>query len=294
MQHNDESHYSSMVEPEQLRSSTLHSIRYLASHVPTIVLTKLREEVTERNKDDDFHRSTSFQEDLQEEEVPLNDESQSNASELSDISDLSHEDDSENDYSPIKRRMALHEKLGTGGEEATKHQVGVHEAQSSTQDDEDPVPSQIRQERLHDPAIPRPSGRRYVRVSSIASVVSYKYPSDCPHLPFATKYEASLLFVDISGFTLLSTLLALEDLSKAINEYFELIVNEVTDHGGDILKFAGDGLFAMWKVNSHRSSTQKSGASNYRMNIDECITAAAVCGSKVKFCLNKSKSISFA
>jgi class 3 adenylate cyclase len=281
MQYDDESHYSSIVEPEQLRSSTLHSIRYLASHVPTIVLTRLREEVMEWNTDFDFHRSTSFEEDLQEEEVPLNDESQGNASELSDISDLSHEDESENDYRPVIRRVAIHEKLETKGEEVTNHHVGLHEAQFLARDDEDPAPSAIGQELLHDPDIPRPSSRRYVRVSSIASVVSYKYSSDCPLLPFATKYEASLLFVDISGFTLLSTLLALEDLSKAINEYFELIVNEVTGHGGDILKFAGDGLFAMWKVNSHRSTTEKSGASNDRMNIYECITAAAVCGSKI-------------
>lgn len=280
MQHDDDdSHCSSIVDPEQLRSSTLQSICYLASHVPTIVLTRLKDEVMESNEDDEFHWSTSFEEDLHEEEVPVNDETQSNASELSDISDLSHEDESENDVSPIKRRVALHDTLEKGGEENRKY---LDEAQFPAQDVEDRAPSHVRQELRHDPDIQSPFRcRRHVRVSSMTSVSSNKNHIDCPGLPFATRCEASLLFVDISGFTLLSNLLALEDLSKAINEYFELIVNEVTEHGGDILKFAGDGLFAMWKVKSHGSNTEKLGESSYRMNIDECITAAAVCGSKI-------------
>jgi class 3 adenylate cyclase len=87
-------------------------------------------------------------------------------------------------------------------------------------DVEDPAPSHIRQQLRHDPDIQRPIRcRKNVRVSSLTSLSSNQDHIDCPSLPFATKCEASLLFVDVSGFTLLSTLLALEDLSKAINEY---------------------------------------------------------------------------
>lgn len=68
------------------------------------------------------------------------------------------------------------------------------------------------------------------------------------HLPLSVERDCALLFVDMSGFTKLSTMLDVESLSKVINSYFDMIVSEVIQHGGDILKFAGDAFFAEWKV----------------------------------------------
>lgn len=67
-------------------------------------------------------------------------------------------------------------------------------------------------------------------------------------LPKSVPRESALLFVDMSGFTRLSTMLDAESLSKVINAYFDMIVSEVIQHGGDILKFAGDAFFAEWRV----------------------------------------------
>jgi class 3 adenylate cyclase len=67
-------------------------------------------------------------------------------------------------------------------------------------------------------------------------------------LPKSVERDCALLFVDMSGFTKLSTMLDVESLSKVINSYFDMIVSEVIQHGGDILKFAGDAFFAEWKV----------------------------------------------
>lgn len=67
-------------------------------------------------------------------------------------------------------------------------------------------------------------------------------------LPKAVERQAAILFVDMSGFTKLSTVLDVESLSKVINSYFDMIVSEVIFHGGDILKFAGDAFFAEWRV----------------------------------------------
>lgn len=53
-----------------------------------------------------------------------------------------------------------------------------------------------------------------------------------------------LLFIDISGFTAMSTLLPVNDLSIVINSYFSAILRLVSRHGGDTLKFAGDAVFA--------------------------------------------------
>lgn len=72
--------------------------------------------------------------------------------------------------------------------------------------------------------------------------------SNMIHLPKSVERDCALLFVDMSGFTKLSTMLDVESLSKVINSYFDMIVSEVIQHGGDILKFAGDAFFAEWKV----------------------------------------------
>ena len=69
-------------------------------------------------------------------------------------------------------------------------------------------------------------------------------------LPCGIKHECALLFVDISGFTKLSTTLKVEMLSKTINAYFQLIVEHVQAFGGDILKFAGDAVFVEWRASA--------------------------------------------
>lgn len=77
-------------------------------------------------------------------------------------------------------------------------------------------------------------------------------------LPKSVPRESALLFVDMSGFTKLSTLLDAESLSKVINAYFDMIVTEVIQHGGDILKFAGDAFFAEWRVVSEDGTSNDS------------------------------------
>ena len=57
--------------------------------------------------------------------------------------------------------------------------------------------------------------------------------------PKSVSRESCLLFVDLSGFTKLSTILEVEAFAKVINSYFDMIVGEVILHGGDVLAFAG-------------------------------------------------------
>jgi hypothetical protein len=134
-----------------------------------------------------------------------------------------------------------------------------------------------------------PSRKRAARrgsMSSQVSITSHRYFNDANALPYASKRDSALLFIDVSGFTRLSTLLDPESLSRAINEYFELLVNEVTQHHGDIIKFAGDALFAEWQVSSNRSIITKSIESNVGMTLEDCVAAAAICGTKIvsKYC----------
>ncbi|HLF26484.1 MAG TPA: adenylate/guanylate cyclase domain-containing protein [Anaerolineae bacterium] len=70
--------------------------------------------------------------------------------------------------------------------------------------------------------------------------------------PGADSFPAAILFADISGFTAQTERLAqhgpagAEEMSRLLNAYFGQLIDLVTAHGGDILKFAGDALLAVW------------------------------------------------
>jgi len=65
-------------------------------------------------------------------------------------------------------------------------------------------------------------------------------------------HEAAVLFADISGFTRLSEQLSdrgpdgLEELTGALNAYFDRLIELIAGHGGDVVKMAGDALIAVW------------------------------------------------
>ncbi len=91
------------------------------------------------------------------------------------------------------------------------------------------------------------------------------------NLPISKSRDSALLFVDISGFTRISQLLDVESLSGAINCYFQMIINEVLSHGGDILKFAGDAVFCQWTAS--RRDPDK--------NLEYCVLQAANCAASI-------------
>jgi len=91
------------------------------------------------------------------------------------------------------------------------------------------------------------------------------------NLPISKSQDSALLFVDISGFTLISQLLDVESLSRAINSYFQMIINEVLSHGGDVLKFAGDAIFCQWTASR----------SNPNKNLEYCVQKAANCAASI-------------
>ena len=65
-------------------------------------------------------------------------------------------------------------------------------------------------------------------------------------------HGAGVLFADISGFTRLTEQLAelgpegAEQLTRLLNRYFGSIIDAIEEAGGDVLKFAGDALLAVW------------------------------------------------
>ena len=71
-----------------------------------------------------------------------------------------------------------------------------------------------------------------------------------------TYNNATLLFLDVSGFTSLTEQysndahLGIDQLTSTLNSYFNEIVYEILAHNGDIYKFAGDAILSLW-TNEH-------------------------------------------
>ena len=72
--------------------------------------------------------------------------------------------------------------------------------------------------------------------------------------PREQQIAGALLFADIAGFSRLADQLAhnnpagAEELTALLNDYFGHLIRLVLGHGGDVVKFAGDALLAVWAV----------------------------------------------
>jgi class 3 adenylate cyclase len=73
-------------------------------------------------------------------------------------------------------------------------------------------------------------------------------------VPWRVQTRAAALHADVSGSTALAERLATsgaegaEELSRLLNAYFSPLVDAVADHGGDVVKFGGDGFLALWSI----------------------------------------------
>jgi len=110
------------------------------------------------------------------------------------------------------------------------------------------------------------------RVTTTSQNNIHNNPNNTIHPPITTSHRSAILFVDISGFTKIATSMDVESLSNAINSYFQMIVNEITSYGGDVLKFAGDAIFAEWQVSRQMGS---------RHNLEYCVSLAASCAASI-------------
>lgn len=80
-------------------------------------------------------------------------------------------------------------------------------------------------------------------------VVNNPAPIDSP---VTEDFRAVVLFADISGFTMLTERLAergpagAEALADLLNGYFGQLIGIINEYGGDVVKFAGDAILAVW------------------------------------------------
>ena len=79
--------------------------------------------------------------------------------------------------------------------------------------------------------------------------------------PQTEVFQAAVLFADISGFTVLTERLAergpsgVEALAHILNEYFGQLIDIIHEYGGDVVKFAGDAVIAVWTIASDDGAT---------------------------------------
>ena len=68
-------------------------------------------------------------------------------------------------------------------------------------------------------------------------------------LPYSENFHGCVMFADISGFTTIVEEMSLlgsegiERMTASLNAFFGILVETVEQHGGDVIKFAGDALF---------------------------------------------------
>jgi len=116
--------------------------------------------------------------------------------------------------------------------------------------------------------------------------------------PLAEDIQAAILFADISGFTLLTERLAekgptgVETLARILNEYFGQLIDIIHDYGGDVVKFAGDAVIAVWPIISASTPEEGSGTTDPISRADhwQWTMRAAECAIKIRERLTNYKA----
>src|SRR5262249_30783086 len=95
-------------------------------------------------------------------------------------------------------------------------------------------------------------------VSYVPAVIARLFPADHPpNGAIQGLHSAAVLLADISGFTTMTESLALrgaagvEELTRCLNVYFGQLIDLIAEHGGDVVKFAGDALVAIWPAETN-------------------------------------------
>jgi adenylate cyclase len=60
--------------------------------------------------------------------------------------------------------------------------------------------------------------------------------------------EAVILFADLRDFTAMAASWSIDQLLAALDSYYQLLVDAIADAGGEVLKFMGDGLLAVFPI----------------------------------------------
>ncbi len=131
----------------------------------------------------------------------------------------------------------------------------------------------------------------YLPPSVIQRFLRQDHPLREPH---SERLEAAVLFADISGFTALTERLTrrgpqgVEEISRLLNSYFSRLIDLVIGHGGEVFKFAGDALLALWPVCQNEKASSAKNDSN---SLPESLLQAAHCALAIQNFLKENASM---
>ncbi len=80
--------------------------------------------------------------------------------------------------------------------------------------------------------------------------------------------EATVVFIDICKFTAISENYNPSEVVKILNTYFDVMVKDIIAHKGEVDKFIGDAVMAVFKGEKHLTNAVKA-AKSIRKNIEE-------------------------
>ncbi len=95
----------------------------------------------------------------------------------------------------------------------------------------------------------------------LGTVAGHKVLSGTIERGAGESMRAVIWMSDLRGFTTLADRLPGVDVLTILNEYFERLAGAVIDHGGEILKFIGDGLLAVFPVSGNDAGREAATAS---------------------------------
>jgi adenylate cyclase len=95
--------------------------------------------------------------------------------------------------------------------------------------------------------------------------------------------EAAILFTDLVNFTAMSDALDGPQTVAILNDVFDLMVPPVADHGGEILKFMGDGFFAIFPYKGEQGREKSVVASSHAVTDAENALGGSSLGDLVSF-----------
>lgn len=96
-------------------------------------------------------------------------------------------------------------------------------------------------------------------------------------IPVADHFTGTVLIADVSGFTTITEQLAqrgaegAEELTRLLNRYFGRIIERIDARGGDIVRFAGDAILAVWTASDSgdlRESSQQAARCSLSLQTD--------------------------
>lgn len=88
------------------------------------------------------------------------------------------------------------------------------------------------------------------------------------------KIDAAILISDIRGWTALNTRVSGEQALALANRYFDIVANAVEDNGGEVLKFIGDSVLAIFPFEDGASQTAADVCRDALAAADQAVIAA--------------------